>query len=126
MITLLVLTNLPDRASAERLADALVEKRLAACGFDASTDTAASLRRACERMLAAESATPLEETGLARPVSSDVMSSTAAPSKRACSRPSNGCAAVSWSASRSSRARGRYRSPLRAKNSPSPWRKIER
>jgi periplasmic divalent cation tolerance protein len=29
--TLLVLTNLPDRAAAERLADALVEKRLAAC-----------------------------------------------------------------------------------------------
>jgi periplasmic divalent cation tolerance protein len=31
MDTLLVLTNLPDRASAERLADALVEARLAAC-----------------------------------------------------------------------------------------------
>lgn len=31
MSTLLVLTNLPDRASAERLADALIEKRLAAC-----------------------------------------------------------------------------------------------
>ncbi len=31
MSTLLVLTNLPDRASAERLADSLVEKRLAAC-----------------------------------------------------------------------------------------------
>lgn len=31
MPTLLVLTNLPDRASAERLADALVEQRLAAC-----------------------------------------------------------------------------------------------
>ena len=31
MSTLLVLTNLPDRAAAERLADALVEKRLAAC-----------------------------------------------------------------------------------------------
>jgi len=29
--TLLVLTNLPDRAAAERLADLLVEKRLAAC-----------------------------------------------------------------------------------------------
>ena len=29
--TRLVLTNLPDRASAERLADALVEQRLAAC-----------------------------------------------------------------------------------------------
>src|SRR4051812_5484484 len=29
--TRLVLTNLPDRASAERLADALVERRLAAC-----------------------------------------------------------------------------------------------
>jgi periplasmic divalent cation tolerance protein len=28
---LLVLTNLPDRAAAERLADALIEKRLAAC-----------------------------------------------------------------------------------------------
>jgi periplasmic divalent cation tolerance protein len=28
---LLVLTNLPDRAAAERLADALVEKRVAAC-----------------------------------------------------------------------------------------------
>ena len=31
MRTLLVLTNLPDRAAAERLADSLVEKRLAAC-----------------------------------------------------------------------------------------------
>jgi periplasmic divalent cation tolerance protein len=31
MATLLVLTNLPDRAAAERLADALVEQRLAAC-----------------------------------------------------------------------------------------------
>ena len=31
MGTLLVLTNLPDRTAAERLADALVEKRLAAC-----------------------------------------------------------------------------------------------
>ena len=31
MSTLLVLTNLPDRAAAERLADALVQKRLAAC-----------------------------------------------------------------------------------------------
>ena len=31
MSTLLVLTNLPDRAAAERLADVLVEKRLAAC-----------------------------------------------------------------------------------------------
>ena len=31
MSTLLVLTNLPDRAAAERLADLLVEKRLAAC-----------------------------------------------------------------------------------------------
>ena len=31
MSTLLVLTNLPDRAAAERLADALVEKRVAAC-----------------------------------------------------------------------------------------------
>ena len=31
MGTLLVLTNLPDRAAAERLADALIEKRLAAC-----------------------------------------------------------------------------------------------
>ena len=29
--TRLVLTNLPDRASAEKLADALVEKQLAAC-----------------------------------------------------------------------------------------------
>src|SRR5216110_977690 len=29
--TRLVLTNLPDRASAERLADTLIEKRLAAC-----------------------------------------------------------------------------------------------
>ena len=28
---LLVFTNLPDRAAAERLADALIEKRLAAC-----------------------------------------------------------------------------------------------
>jgi len=28
---LLVLTNLPERAAAERLADLLVEKRLAAC-----------------------------------------------------------------------------------------------
>jgi periplasmic divalent cation tolerance protein len=31
MNTLLVLTNLPDRAAAERLADLVVEKRLAAC-----------------------------------------------------------------------------------------------
>jgi periplasmic divalent cation tolerance protein len=31
MSTLLVLTNLPDRATAERLADSLVEERLAAC-----------------------------------------------------------------------------------------------
>ena len=31
MRTLLVFTNLPDRAAAERLAGALVEKRLAAC-----------------------------------------------------------------------------------------------
>ena len=31
MRTLLVFTNLPDRAAAERLADALVEKRVAAC-----------------------------------------------------------------------------------------------
>ncbi len=31
MATLLVLTNLPDRAAAERLADMLIEKRLAAC-----------------------------------------------------------------------------------------------
>ena len=31
MNTLLVLTNLPDRAAAERLADTLVEKGLAAC-----------------------------------------------------------------------------------------------
>jgi len=31
MSTLLVLTNLPDRAAAERLADALVGKRVAAC-----------------------------------------------------------------------------------------------
>jgi periplasmic divalent cation tolerance protein len=31
MNTLLVLTNLPDRAAAERLADALIEKRVAAC-----------------------------------------------------------------------------------------------
>ena len=31
MSTLLVLTNLPDRAAAERLAGALIEKRLAAC-----------------------------------------------------------------------------------------------
>lgn len=31
MATLLVLTNLPDRAAAERLADTLVERRLAAC-----------------------------------------------------------------------------------------------
>jgi len=31
MSTLLVLTNLPDRAAAERLADILVEQRLAAC-----------------------------------------------------------------------------------------------
>lgn len=31
MSTLLVLTNLPNRAAAERLADSLVEKRLAAC-----------------------------------------------------------------------------------------------
>jgi len=31
MSTLLVLTNLPDRAAAERVADLLVEQRLAAC-----------------------------------------------------------------------------------------------
>jgi periplasmic divalent cation tolerance protein len=31
MSTLLVLTNLPDRAAAERLAGVLIEKRLAAC-----------------------------------------------------------------------------------------------
>jgi periplasmic divalent cation tolerance protein len=31
MSTLLVLTNLPDRAAAERLADLVLEKRLAAC-----------------------------------------------------------------------------------------------
>lgn len=31
MQTLLVLTNLPDRAAAEKLADALIEKRVAAC-----------------------------------------------------------------------------------------------
>lgn len=31
MSALLVITNLPDRAAAEKLADALVEKRLAAC-----------------------------------------------------------------------------------------------
>src|SRR5512140_2064444 len=31
MTTLLVLTTLPDRAAAERLADALIEKRVAAC-----------------------------------------------------------------------------------------------
>ena len=31
MSTLLVFTNLPERAAAERLADALVEKKLAAC-----------------------------------------------------------------------------------------------
>ena len=31
MSTLLVLTNLPDRAAAERLAGLLIEKRLAAC-----------------------------------------------------------------------------------------------
>lgn len=31
MNALLVLTNLPDRAAAERLASALIEKRLAAC-----------------------------------------------------------------------------------------------
>jgi periplasmic divalent cation tolerance protein len=31
MDALLVLTNLPDRAAAERLADALIERRLAAC-----------------------------------------------------------------------------------------------
>ena len=31
MASLLVLTNLPDRAAAERLADALIEQRLAAC-----------------------------------------------------------------------------------------------
>ncbi|MGB3934807.1 MAG: divalent-cation tolerance protein CutA [Burkholderiales bacterium] len=31
MRTLLVFTNLPDRAAAERLAEALVEKRVAAC-----------------------------------------------------------------------------------------------
>ncbi len=31
MSTLLVITNLPDRAAAEKLADALLEKRVAAC-----------------------------------------------------------------------------------------------
>ena len=31
MSTLLVFTNLPDRAAAERIADALIEQRLAAC-----------------------------------------------------------------------------------------------
>ena len=31
MTTLLVLTNLPDRPSAERLAETLIERRLAAC-----------------------------------------------------------------------------------------------
>ena len=31
MSTLLVLTNLPDRAAAERLADSIIEQRLAAC-----------------------------------------------------------------------------------------------
>lgn len=31
MSTLLVLTNLPDRAAAERLADSLIESRFAAC-----------------------------------------------------------------------------------------------
>jgi len=31
MTPLVVLTNLPDRAAAQRLADALIEKRLAAC-----------------------------------------------------------------------------------------------
>jgi periplasmic divalent cation tolerance protein len=31
MGALLVITNLPDRASAEKLADALIDKRLAAC-----------------------------------------------------------------------------------------------
>ena len=31
MRTLLVLTNLPDRAAAERIADLVIEKRLAAC-----------------------------------------------------------------------------------------------
>jgi periplasmic divalent cation tolerance protein len=31
MSALLVLTNLPDRASAERLADALIQQRVAAC-----------------------------------------------------------------------------------------------
>lgn len=31
MSALLVITNLPDRAAAEKLADALVEKRVAAC-----------------------------------------------------------------------------------------------
>lgn len=31
MTTLLVLTNLPDRAAAERLADMLIERQLAAC-----------------------------------------------------------------------------------------------
>jgi periplasmic divalent cation tolerance protein len=31
MSTLLVLTSLPDRAAAEKLADALIEKRIAAC-----------------------------------------------------------------------------------------------
>ena len=32
MRSLLVLTNLPDRAAAERLAGALIEQRVAACG----------------------------------------------------------------------------------------------
>ena len=31
MTSLLVLTNLPDRATADRLADSLIERRLAAC-----------------------------------------------------------------------------------------------
>jgi len=31
MATLVVLTNLPDRAAAERLADVVIEKKLAAC-----------------------------------------------------------------------------------------------
>jgi periplasmic divalent cation tolerance protein len=31
MSAMLVITNLPDRAAAERLADALIEKRVAAC-----------------------------------------------------------------------------------------------
>jgi len=31
MNAMLVITNLPDRAAAEKLADALIEKRVAAC-----------------------------------------------------------------------------------------------